>query len=66
VRTGVRRLPKDLSTWPITRQAVLGAAGVTSLAVLALNRVASPGVIALVVLVVLAAELVMRRMQVRQ
>ena len=66
LRTSVRQLPRDLSTWPITRQAVLSAAGVTALAVLAVNRVANAGAIALVILVVVAAELVLRRMRVRQ
>ena len=54
--------PGHGSTWAITRQAVLVASGIEALAVLDLSRVAQPGAILLVVLVVTTAELVLRRM----
>lgn len=64
LRTGRRPGRKRLSTWPVTRQAVLVAAGVAALAMMAVNRMANPGVVTLVIAVILAAELVIRRMRV--
>ena len=57
--------PAAFPTWTITRQAILLAAGMEALAVLTLSRMTHLGTIVLVALVVTAAELLLRRMNLR-
>ncbi len=64
LRTGRRHNRERISTWPVTRQAVLAAAGVTALAMMAINRMANAGVVTLVIVVMITAELVIGRMRV--
>ncbi len=61
IRVGSGRVPEDFRTGALTRQALLGAAGVLALAILALNHLATVGAAILTVLVVIAAELLLRR-----
>ena len=65
-RISIRRMPADFSTWPVTRQAVLAGVGVVALVTIVLNRLASAGVLVLIALALVTAELVLRRMRVRQ
>ena len=66
LRAGRRHSRGRMSTWPVTRQAVLIATGVTALAMMAINRTANAGAVMLVIVVIVAAELVMRRMRLPQ
>ena len=65
IRVESGRVPKDFRTGSLTRQALLGAAGVLALAILALNHLATVGAAILTGLVVIAAELLLRRLPVR-
>ena len=66
LRAGRRHSRGRMSTWPVTRQAVLIATGVTALAMMAINRTANAGAVMLVIVVIVAAELVIRRMRLPQ
>jgi hypothetical protein len=50
----------------VTRQALLFAVGTVALAIAAVNRIVSPTSVVLVALVVVSAELILRRMRLRR
>ena len=63
LRTSDEESAPPPAKWTVTRQAFLFAVGTVALATAAVNRIVSPASVVLVVLVVLSAELLLRRMR---
>ena len=63
LRTGIRSQTLT-STWPITRQSLIAAFAVVALVASAVNQIASPAVLASIVIASIASELVLGRMSV--
>ena len=64
LRRGAATPPK-VRTWALTRHAILVAVGVAAMAVSALNRTASFGLLLLVILTLIVADIVLRRLRIR-
>ena len=65
LRRGSAATPKELATWALTRHAILVSIGVAAMAVSALNRTASFGLLVLVVFTLVVADIVLRRLRIR-
>lgn len=65
LRRGTAATPQKLPTWKLTRHAILASVGVAAMAVSALNRTASFGLLILVIFTLVVADLVLRRLRVR-
>ncbi len=57
--------PRKIPTWALTRHAILVSVGVAAVAVSALNRTASFGLLLLVILTLIVADTVLRRLRIR-
>ncbi len=57
--------PRKIPTWALTRHAILVSVGVAAMAVSALNRTASFGLLLLVILTLIVADTVLRRLRIR-
>ena len=64
-RRGGDATPKKIPTWALTRHAILVSVGVAAMAVSALNRTASFGLLILVILTLIVADFVLRRLRIR-
>ena len=65
LRRGAAATPQKLPTWKLTRHAILAAVGVAAMAVSALNRTASFGLLILVIFTLVVADIVLRRLRIR-
>jgi hypothetical protein len=65
LRRGGAVATQKIPTWALTRHAILVSVGVAAMAVSALNRTASFGLLILVVLTLIVADFVLRRLRIR-
>ena len=65
LRRGGAVATQKIPTWPLTRHAILVSVGVAAMAVSALNRTASFGLLLLVILTLIVADTVLRRLRIR-
>lgn len=65
LRRGPADTPRNLPIWKLTRHAILASVGVAAMAVSALNRTASFGLLLLVIFTLVVADLVLRRLRIR-
>ncbi len=65
LRRGGAVATQKIPTWALTRHAILVSVGVAAMAVSALNRTASFGLLLLVILTLIVADIVLRRLRIR-
>ena len=65
LRRGPAGTTHNLPIWTLTRHAILASVGVTAMAVSALNRTASFGLLMLVIFTLIVADVVLRRLRIR-
>ena len=65
LRRGIAASARNLPIWTFTRHAILASVGVAAMAVSALNRTASLGLLLLVILTLVVADIVLRRLRIR-
>lgn len=65
LRRGTAATAPNLPIWTLTRHSILASVGVAAMAVSALNRTASFGLLILVVLTLIVADFVLRRLRIR-
>ena len=65
LRRGPAARARNLPIWTLTRHAVLASVGVAAMAVSALNRTASFGLLVLVIFTLIVADIVLRRLRIR-
>lgn len=65
LRRGGAVATQKIPTWALTRHAILVSVGVAAMAVSALNRTASFGLLILVILTLIVADFVLRRLRIR-
>ena len=65
LRRGPAGTARDLPIWKLTRHAILTSVGVAAMAVSALNRTASFGLLILVIFTLIVADIVLSRLRIR-
>ena len=65
LRRGPADTTRSLPIWKLTRHAILASVGVAAMAVSALNRTASFGLLLLVIFTLVVADVVLRRLRIR-
>ena len=65
LRRGTAAPARNLPIWTLTRHAVLASVGVAAMAVSALNRTASFGLLILLIFTLIVADIVLRRLRIR-
>ena len=65
LRRGTAAKPARPPTWALTRHAILASVGVAAMAVSALNRTASFGLLLLVIFTLIVADILLRRVRIR-
>ena len=65
LRRGTAGTAPKMPIWTLTRHAILASVGVAAMAVSALNRTASFGLLILVILTLIVADIVLRRLRIR-
>ena len=65
LRRGMTDTPAQAPIWTLTRHSILASVGVAAMAVSALNRTASFGLLLLVLFTLVVADIVLRRLRIR-
>ncbi len=65
LRRGAAATTRHLPIWTLTRHSILASVGVAAMAVSALNRTASFGLLILVIFTLIVADVVLRRLRIR-
>ena len=65
LRRGTSATPRVLPIWTLTRHGILASVGVAAMAVSALNRTASFGLLILVIFTLIVADIVLRRLRIQ-